>query len=276
MNWILMPVVDCWEYTGPAIRDCLAQDGVDPHVLVINNGSSDETRDHLEQWAERDPRLHIWHHDPPLPSLAATWNLALRFVWAAGETEALVVNNDVRLHKDMYQMLLWVQAHEAAYFVSGVGVRPEQFDPTADYAQLPLGEPGTVDAEGAQRIRRGGPDFSCFLISREGHERYPFDENFQPAYHEDNDLHRRMLLAGDGSKIFGVNLPFLHYGSRTINRSPEVAQRFSKGFAHSRAYYQRKWGGGIGSETYRVPFDQDSVEDGITTPELFAACREVG
>jgi len=268
-SWILMPVLDCPEFTFPALDDCLAQEGVDPHVLVINQASVTPVRDALEAYAaHHHPKVRVVTHDPPLPSLAASWNRGLEAIWTMGATEALVVNNDVRLHKDTYQMLLWVRAHEAAYFVSGVGVRPEQFDADADYTKLPLGEPGTVDDEGAQRIGRGGPDFSCFLLSREGHQKYPFDENFQPAYCEDLDLHRRMLLAGDGGRIFGVNLPFLHYGSRTINRSPETARAFATRYEQSMAYYVEKWGGRCNAETYRRPFDPSSVEEGITTPAL--------
>ena len=43
-NWMLMPVIDCLAYTRDAVADCLAQEGVDPHVLIIDNGSGEEAR----------------------------------------------------------------------------------------------------------------------------------------------------------------------------------------------------------------------------------------
>lgn len=100
---------------------------------------------------------------------------------------------------------------------------------------------------------KGGPDFSCFLISRECHEKYRFDENL--IYYSDNDYHYRMKLGGDTERIFSINLPYLHYGSRTINRSPEAHEAGQKRFEEHRDYYIRKWGGVGGQETFKEAFD---------------------
>lgn len=170
-NWIVMPVVNGLEMTRQAICDCLDQTGVDPHVLVVLQGADREIRETLEGWAEREPRLLVWSHDPPLPSLSATWNRALRFVWEAGGTECLVVNNDVRLAPWTYMTLnLALHANEAL-FVTAVGVREREFEHYRD----------TYSNKFDNR-ERGGPDFSCFLISRACHAQYPFDEAFIPAY----------------------------------------------------------------------------------------------
>jgi hypothetical protein len=121
-------------------------------------------------------------------------------------------------------------------------------------------------------VSKGGPDFSCFLISKEGHEKYPFDEAFSPAYCEDLDMHRRYILGGDGDKIFSVNLPYWHvdHGSGTLKavsaeRRAKIEGQINAG---SRAYYQRKWGGPVNAERYTIPFEEQSAQDGVTTPEL--------
>src|SRR5258708_30264933 len=162
-----------------------------------------------------------------MPSLSMTWNTALRFVFASGlvQDDALVINNDVRLHPKTYGTLRLLIRDTNAYLVSGVGVHADQFHPDT------IGPDSVINAAGD--IMRGGPDFSCFCITNEGWTKYPFDERF-PVYHEDNDLHRRMLLAGDSTKIFGANLPFLHYASQTINRSPEALAAFAPIFEASR------------------------------------------
>ena len=108
MNWAIMPVLDCLNYTLDALGDVLAQ-SVPVRVLVINQGSTDETREALERYQEQHSQVLVWHHDPPLPSLSATWNRALDFVWEVGGTEALVVNNDVRLHHCTVQVLSTVR-----------------------------------------------------------------------------------------------------------------------------------------------------------------------
>lgn len=257
-----------FDYTIHALDDCLGQVEVDPYLLVINQGSTNETRAALEQYAEQHaPRVRVVTHDPPLPSLGATWNRGLRAIWAMGGRVALVVNNDVRLHTRTYTLLRGALNVSGNLFVSGIGVTPEEFRPDADHPLY------LYDDVKRDVIEHGGPDFSCYVISRIGHEAYPFDERFEPAYCEDVDMHRRMMLDGNGHLIFGVNLPFLHYGSRTINRSPETARAFAPKYEQSVAYYTRKWGGRPNAETFLTPFGADEPVGGArhtTTPDLHA------
>lgn len=283
VNWVIMPVIDGEAYTFDAIHDCLAQT-LPSRVLVINNGSTDANRTRLELLAERIANVSVWHHDPPLPSLAATWNRALEFVWECGGEQALVVNNDVRLHQRTYECLSAMQFGTDALFVSGVGVGADDFDPGHDPAASILGPAGDTTSDDMNlpqmraffaAIPRGGPDFSCFLITRECHEKYRFDEGLIPAYSEDIDVDRRMILGGDGNRIFGINLPFLHYGSRTINQSKEHWDRFERQAPIGRAYFARKWGGQPNQETFLTPFGQHEPPCGapyITTPDLRQHC----
>src|SRR5256885_2862829 len=104
-TWIVMPILADPEKPEAAISDCLAQ-SIPTRLLLINQGVEESFRDRLERIAESHAdRVLVWSHQPPLLSLAATWNRALRFVWEAGGTEALVVNNDVRLHTDTVRLL---------------------------------------------------------------------------------------------------------------------------------------------------------------------------
>ncbi len=262
--WIIMPVVDGWDYTQDALNDCLALRG-SPRILAINQGSSDATRAALERYAEKHPAVEVWSHQPPLPALGATWNAGLDFAWMAGSDAALVVNNDVRLHTAMLDRLLAVLAATGAWFISGVGVTAQDF-----HTWTTAGAPFTFVHDAVP----GGPDFSCFLFTKIGHAAYRFDERFQPAYFEDLDLHRRMMLAGDGRKIFGVNLPFLHLSSKTIQQ-PAHEARIRRGYEQSKVRYTQKWGGDANQETYARPDDDASVTAGLTTPELQRAVWSV-
>jgi len=261
---IIMPCLNCWDYTELAVADALGQ-SIEPTVLVVDNGSTDQTRVEIDKlrWTER--RLLAWHHEPPLTSLAATWNTALQFAWECGHLDALVINNDVRLHAKTYEVLRRRMINDpvAPWFVTGVGVSEEDFHGEAgtlfDHNAETDGEDGWFPTDA------GGPDFSCFLVSRAGHDAYPFDEHFIPAYHEDNDMHRRYKLDGNSSKIFGCAVPFLHWGSRTVNQSPEFMQKFHGKFQASADYYAKKWGGPVGEEKWRHPFN-DQASAPITVP----------
>jgi len=268
--WILMPIAAHPEYTRAAIADCLAQT-IPTRLLLINQGVDDLFREELERIAEEaDDRIVLWHHQPPLPSLAATWNRALTFVWEAGGTEALVVNNDVRLRPDTVEILSLCLGEGRQLFVSAVGVAPEQFDPAAPLQMAIINGDGEACA-----LEKGGPDFSCFLISRACHDRFQFDEGFVPAFCEDLDYHRRLMLAGEGHRIFSVNLPYLHYGSATLKTvEPDQRARIERAIEQqSRAYYQRKWGGPVNAETFVLPFHQAEDRD-ISTPALQRMIQE--
>ena len=254
-RWAIMPWVNSPEMTWTAVEDLLAQSLPGVRVLLISQGASREDREEIDRRIDRreDTRVLPWHWNPGVPSLSAVWNRALEFVWELGGEAALVCNNDLRLSPDTYGHLLKVLQRCDALFVSAVGVREGQFN-RANFLDV---ETYTVaDAKGdGHPVSPGGPDFSCFLISRAGHAKYPFDESFIPAFCEDLDAHRRYMLGGDGDRIFSVNLPYLHYASQTIKHyTPEQRQRFDRGFASCKAYYARKWGGPVNEEVYFRPF----------------------
>jgi hypothetical protein len=259
-HWAVIPFVNGLELTQQATLDLLAQ-SLPTRVLLVANGASEAIVSPMREWVEpHHPRVLLWTWAPGLPSLSGCWNRALEYVWALGGTEALVVNHDVRLHQDTYRPLLEVLDVTHSLFVSAVGVREGQFDPATSLS---------IDGDA-----HGGPDFSCFLISKAGHERYPFDEQFIPGYREDVDAHRRYMLGGDGDKIFSVNLPFLHYASGTIKQhTPEERQRFNQQYAAGGEYYKRKWGGPVNEETFQTPFGAEEPEERdrvlpVTTPDL--------
>lgn len=302
-NFVIIPFIGCLENTKAAAWDFLQQT-IPTTVLLIDNGSSLEEWEEIREWAEeatvhpplasQGGQVICWRHNPPLPSLSATWNTALDFCWNSGAEVAMVCNNDIRVKPWTYQSLLTYRdlhtpilaEYRKPLFISAVGVTPEQYEASTQPEWLleSIGKLGS----------KGGPDFSCYLISKEGHRKYRFDENFTPAYCEDLDMHRRYMLGGDGSRIFSVALPYLHKdnGSGTLKSfSKERAEAFHQAVAAgSRRYYQEKWGGGANEEKFTYPFNQwptvlgmseseyNAYEEGlcghVTTPQLQAhGCR---
>lgn len=267
MNPIVMPYINGPEMTYHAAQDCLDQT-LPSTLLLIDNGSALEGRETAERLRFKHPgRVLTWHHDPPFPSLSAVWNRALRFCWEAGAEQALVVNNDVRLAPWTYELLLEVQRTTGAWFVTAVSVTEPQYQDYArmdiDHARLALGVPTESRKDGikVEGYSYGGPDFSCYLITRECHRWFQFDEAFVPAYHEDNDYHRRLRIAGFDDRIFGVNLPFWHIGSGTLKTNPQIEATWGPRFARCQEYYVAKWGGLPGKETHLTPFNQDPAAE---------------
>jgi GT2 family glycosyltransferase len=97
--------------------------------------------------------------------------------------------------------------------------------------------------------------FSFFAITRGLYEQVgEFDNQFWPAYYEDNDYAYRMKLLGlemcylDGSS-------FYHAGSATLGKySEEEKAIHHHNFRKNTDYYIQKWGGLPNHEAYKTPF----------------------
>ncbi len=81
------------------------------------------------------------------------------------------------------------------------------------------------------------------------------DENFYPAYYEDNDHRYRMKQAGISWEYFPVK--FKHAVSVTIKRDPKIFAKNRMTYKENGKYYIEKWGGLPGAEKYETPFDMD-------------------
>lgn len=104
--------------------------------------------------------------------------------------------------------------------------------------------------------------YSAFVLTAKGFDVGGlFDENFYPAYFEDCDHFRRLMLAGEkdirvpGFECIHGEAP--HWGSSTIKSDPELNKKNGMTFVNLQQYYIRKWGGEPGQEKYNTPFNRD-------------------
>jgi GT2 family glycosyltransferase len=87
-----------------------------------------------------------------------------------------------------------------------------------------------------------------------------FDENFYPAYFEDNDHSRRVALSNakavsvPGFKAIHGEAP--NWGSCTINSNPTLQRKNAITFRNLRDYYIEKWGGEPGKEKFITPYNR--------------------
>lgn len=178
-------------------------------------------------------------------SVSESWNLGIDIAIERLCDYILVINDDVVLSP-------WTIDNQIEYLENphkkAAGVRMTTGWATGkDYVEMmnwpePEGEGPFVS----------GADFACFLITPEVfNEIGRFDENFKPAYYEDNDYHRRVLMAEYKIEIV-TTAPYLHYGSVTQKESG-VVNNFQ--MQQNLQYYKNKWGGGPGAETYAHPYN---------------------
>jgi hypothetical protein len=189
------------------------------HVLVVNNNTVDE-RFNDQLWKLGSARgLEVADQARNL-GIAASWNLILKTGMARGFELIMIGSNDVLLSPGS---LARVQSY------------PKQ------------------EREVIWHIHA----WNFFAIHRRAvaHVGW-FDENFYPAYKEDQDYMYRCMLAGaervSTDEIGGGSE---HLGSQTIHSDPHYyACNEDTHLRWNLSYYLDKWGGDFGAERYTTPF----------------------
>lgn len=170
--------------------------------------------------------------------VSAGWNIGLNRAIELGVDKVVISNDDVVLGPSAIPLMLdglynydLVTAHNTRD-----GMYPEGF------------RMSYVD----------GPDYSCFAVKpHQFVEKFGyFDENFTPAYFEDNDMAYRIELAG-GVQKKSTLAKMHHKGSVTQNWGgvPYVNHEM---FDANRDYYVQKWGGVPGQERFKKPFNNEN------------------
>jgi hypothetical protein len=112
-----------------------------------------------------------------------------------------------------------------------------------------------------------GDGFNLFSLSPRTVEKVGwFDENFYPAYFEDNDYVYRCRLAKarilefheHEQQVAGQTIPalvFHHVGSQTVRSDEGYGKANNWTFPEwNRTHYKMKWGGVPGHETFKSPY----------------------
>jgi GT2 family glycosyltransferase len=97
--------------------------------------------------------------------------------------------------------------------------------------------------------------FHAFGVSRRAIKKVGwFDENYHPAYCEDNDFYHRVVQAG--LPYCGIPSVFRHEGSVTIRLDHDLRALNDVTYAKNVEYHQAKWGGLMHEEKYETPFNK--------------------
>ncbi|HTH22432.1 MAG TPA: glycosyltransferase [Nitrososphaeraceae archaeon] len=106
--------------------------------------------------------------------------------------------------------------------------------------------------------------YSFFLLRKWAYDIVgAFDENFVPAYFEDNDYDYRLRILAGLIRAEAPNAIVKHIGSATMKAmTEEQRSRHHHNFAFNQRYFEAKWGGMPTKEKFTIPFQQTvEVED---------------
>lgn len=166
-------------------------------------------------------------------SLAKAWNDGAKQAFDDGCKYVVVCNDDILFSPDTIDAMIaqyyLLRESDNVVMVTPNNIKLQLLDPYDIRFYVRPNEPFTYSEH---------PNFSCFLITQEFfHLCGTFDENFYPAWYEDNDMHRRATLLGY-KLIMTTAAPQVHMGGVStgmIENNP--------GSGQSQAYYLEKWGG---------------------------------
>jgi hypothetical protein len=102
-----------------------------------------------------------------------------------------------------------------------------------------------------------GLNFWCYAISSSFVDRFGFfDENYAPAYYEDDDMAYRIKLGGGKIKTLNEFIYHEVQGTQNLDDEPVAGRDV---WDRNLKYYSDKWGGHPGSERFRSPFNNRSM-----------------
>ncbi len=198
-------------------------------IIIMDNGNQFPNATDISDFEDKDPELLAILSAPEQVILVtaklnlgvgASWNWFLNNV--PMEHGAMVISNDdITFHKETLRMLY------------------EEIQKPEHNFVLPLGV------------------WAIFAETEKLHKEIgDFDENFYPAYFEDNDFHYRMKLKGyDITRI--AEIPCGHQNSSTLEAfNEDQTEIHHLSFKKNRAYYHDKWGGLPTHEMYTTPFNR--------------------
>lgn len=196
----------------------------------------------VESVKSKDHEL-LWYvqpqHRAQIP-LAAAWNKGFRDAVADGCKYVAILNDDIMLSPEcldrMAQSFFFLPKNTvlvSANNILGQLATPHEIMIYKDEDHYPL------QYHDKNMNWSEHPNYSCFMVKADFFDKVgSFDENFNPAWYEDNDSHRRINLLGFKA-VCTTYASCIHYGSITSSFLPPDRRDSSI----SRAYYIRKWGG---------------------------------
>ena len=212
-NPVIIPVHNALPLTRLALKS-LRKQTIPVSILIVDDGSEDETR--LAMLAESVSFVR----SPQPKGVTWAWNTGLDYYFRSGCEHVLVVNNDVQLRPDTYELLL----ADGGDFVSGISVNRMEDMARAD-----------------PKSRAPHPDFSCFLIRKACWDKVGAFDPTMKIYAADNDYHVRLHRAGIEASAIAV--PFYHERSSTIKlASNEDRDRIQRIADADRARFKEKYG----------------------------------
>jgi O-antigen biosynthesis protein len=220
---IIMPVLNNWPYTQRCIDSILSNTTEQFEFLIINNASTDETKEKLSSICLKDERFRIIENEKNI-GVSASWNQGIR---EAKYSHVCIINNDIEVMTKnwLYIMQKILKNDHSTRWVGPMTC----YDPDrkvkyvkTHYEQIPYNDKSMEYVVGCCMY------FPKSIFEEIGY----FDEKFEVRYYEDLDFMARLWTARYKTKM----APVLVY--HAVGKT----SRITDGGDGNLAYFNSKWG----------------------------------
>lgn len=198
-------------------------------IPVLNN--FEQAQNLVNSLDNRGYKIYIQHQYKSQVSLAAAWNNGISQAITDKCDYIAILNDDILLAPNCLERMAFMfsELEPNVILVSANNIF-SNFENPKDILQYSEPENDITNAT-------DHPNYACFMVKRDFFDKHgKFDENFWPAWWEDNDSHYRIHLLGLRA-ICTTYASCIHYGGQTIKNDPG---RAISGI--SEQYFEDKWG----------------------------------
>lgn len=216
-------------------------------IPILNNFDQAIELIYSAKTQENELKVYIQPQHRYQVPLSAAWNKGMKEALRDGCDYIIISNDDVLFAP--WTIDAWVsraqEVPEKIVLTAPLDVTETYFDPF----EICFGQPEDEYEFAEHEL------FSCFMVKADFYEKCGwFDENFDPCWWEDNDMHYRIKLLGFDIQKFKV--PYIHLGSQTTKKMNLPINSLK-----SQEYYKKKWGSNNRNliEQYIVPYNDNTL-----------------
>jgi GT2 family glycosyltransferase/glycosyltransferase involved in cell wall biosynthesis len=239
---IVIPVFNNLEYTRQCIDSLLVSTKLPIEVVIVNNASTDGTRDYLQSLRAGSDKFVVIENKVNVGFPGAV-NQGLK---AATGEYIVIANNDLIFTDQWLERMLSLLLSQPNYgitapmsnFVSGVQIDKEARYTTIEEMFSYAGKRAV--AERGKYFEFPRVAFLCVLFKKELLEKIGgLDERFAPGNFEDDDYCLRLQLAGYTCAI-AQDVFIHHFGSKSFLADGE--KKYQERLQKNRLLFVNKWG----------------------------------
>lgn len=211
---VLMAVYNAEPYLENALRSLLQQTCQEIEVLAVDDASTDGSLRLLQQWSDRDHRLHVFHQEQNQGQAVAR-NLALK--QARGEYVCMLDADDWLSPDALERAVEVFRRYPHTDSVLFRLLRYYQQDGREEVYPTPDVE--CLTGEEAFRLSLDWTLHGLYLVRRDIHLRYPYDDSCR-LYSDDNTTRLHYLHSREVRFCSGIYYYRQHPGSSTSAVTP--------------------------------------------------------